>query len=155
MSSLAWRFGRESFGRAAISSGVATLCDYVTFEGLIRISASPAGVATFLGCVLGGIVNFSLNRYWAFGNRRPLLGAMLRYSAVSGTSAFANACLVLAQTTWLHLPARPAWLAARALVFAGLTYPLFRRWVFAAGSETNVSLLTTANSRDVGAQSVG
>lgn len=122
-------FLRGAVGRAALSSLVATLCDYGVFLLLVGLSVQ-AGVSTFAGCVVGGIVNFTVNRYWAFGAGGKLGRAVIRYAAVSGSSAVSNAVIVAIATALLGLSATPAWVVARALVFLSLTYPLFRTWVF-------------------------
>lgn len=118
-----------SVGRAAVSSIVATACDYGMFRCALVVCAWPA-LATLWGCVVGGVVNFTINRYWAFQHRGHVGRAMARYVTTSGTSALANVGLVALATSALEVPENPAWLGARVLVFLGLTYPLFRRWVF-------------------------
>jgi putative flippase GtrA len=121
--------GRGGIGRAVLSSLIATAADYALFVALVTVG-TWAALATLWGCVLGAIINFTLNRHWAFEHRGRVGGAMVRYVTTSGASALANAALVALATTGLGLPGRSSWLIARALVFLGLTYPLFRRWVF-------------------------
>lgn len=122
-------FGRGAIGRALLSSFLATLSDYLFFLTLVGLGTAP-GLATLIGCALGAIINFSINRWWAFGSSDPLIPAIFRYLAVSGSSAVANAVLVSLATAAAHLSAASAWVFARALVFMSLTYPLFRNWVF-------------------------
>ncbi len=126
-----WGMGvtRGGIGRATLSSFGATVCDYGAFSVLVSAGV-VAPVATLCGCVVGAVVNFTVNRFWAFDSRGSLLKAALRYATVSGTSAMANALLVAISTSGLGMSARPAWGLARCLVFLGLTYPLFRSWVF-------------------------
>jgi putative flippase GtrA len=126
-----WRMGvgRGGIGRATLSSVVATVCDFGAFSVLVSVGM-VAPVATLCGCAVGALVNFIVNRYWAFERCGSWLKAALRYAAVSGTSALANALLVAVATTGLGMSARSAWALARCLVFLGLTYPLFRGWVF-------------------------
>ncbi len=118
-----------SFVRASASSVVATALDYALFSLLVILGTLPA-VATLLGCVLGGVVNFTLNRLWAFDSRGPLFTASLRYVIVSAASAVANAALVFVCTEALAWSAQPSWWFSRVLTFTVLTYPLFRNWVF-------------------------
>jgi putative flippase GtrA len=130
-----WRFGvgRGGIGRATLSSAVATACDYFAFSVLVNMGTAAA-IATLLGCMVGAVVNFTVNRYWAFDSRGPWLRSVVRYATVSGTSALGNALLVAIVTSGLGWSARPAWVVARCLVFLGLTYPLFRGWVFGSKS---------------------
>ncbi|MGE5788052.1 MAG: GtrA family protein [Myxococcales bacterium] len=129
MSVLSSVFGRGAIGRALLSSFVATLSDYLFFSTLVEFGAAP-GLATLMGCAVGAVINFSINRWWSFGSSDSLVPAILRYVAVSGSSAIANAMLVSLATAAAGLSAGAAWVFARALVFLTLTYPLFRSWVF-------------------------
>jgi len=122
-------FRRGAIGRALLSSLVATLSDYLFFLTLVQFGTAP-GIATLMGCAVGAIINFSINRRWAFGSTDRLTSAILRYVAVSGSSAIANASLVSLATAAAGLSAASACVFARALVFLSLTYPLFRSWVF-------------------------
>lgn len=127
----AWHraFARGSLARAGLSSLGATFSDYVVFATLLQMSGMAA-VATLLGCVVGGLINFTVNRYWVFDGRSPIVASALRYSTVSGASALANALLVGIATVGLGASARPAWFVVRVLVFLAVTFPLFSRWVF-------------------------
>lgn len=136
-------FVRGAVGRAALSSLLATACDYGMFSILVGLHVH-AGIATFVGCVVGGLLNFSINRCWAFGATGGLAVALLRYAAVSGSSGASNSLLVAALTSLVGLSATAAWLLARSLVFLSLTYPLFRTWVF--GAPRSLNLASTASS---------
>jgi putative flippase GtrA len=125
--------GRGGVGRASLSSVGATLTDYAVFVALVHAGAL-APLATLCGCIVGGGLNFTINRYWAFRDGGPALRAILRYATVSGSSALANAALVWVATESLGMSPRLAWMCARVSVFLGLTYPLFRRWVFVSQS---------------------
>ena len=144
-------FERGGIARAVLSSAIATVTDYLLFAALVGAGA-VAAMATLLGCVVGGCVNFAANRYWAFAGRDSLLRSALRYATVSGTSALANSLLVGVATSGFGLSARPAWAAARGLVFVGLTYPLFRGWVFGVreqGLPTTATIRAAKQSLDV------
>lgn len=134
-------FVRGAVGRAALSSLFATACDYGVFSMLIGMQVH-AGLATFVGCLVGGLLNFAINRWWAFGGGGALAVALLRYAAVSGSSAASNSILVAVFTSLVGFSATAAWLLARALVFSILTYPLFRNWVF--GGQRTLELTSTA-----------
>jgi len=123
------RIGRGGIGRATLSSALATTCDYLLFSLALALG-SAAATATLLGCAVGAVVNFTLNRVWAFDGRSPWFRSVLRYAAVSSTSAFGNAAIVAMATRGVGWSASLAWAVARSVVFLGLTYPLFRGWVF-------------------------
>lgn len=122
-------FSRGGIGRAGSSSLVATATDYGVFSLLLRCGCTAA-LATLFGCLVGGIVNFTVNRKWAFRATSRLAPAALRYALVSGASAMVNALLVDVITVGFGMAARPTWGFVRFFVFMVFTFPLFRAWVF-------------------------
>jgi putative flippase GtrA len=119
--------------RSALSSAAATASDFALVVLLVWLGTSPP-LATFVGCVLGGVVNFTVNRVWAFGSDAPTGRQALRYLIVTAGSALFNAALVAAA---LLIPGAPyvlVWWVVRVVVFAGWNYPLHRDWVFLRSS---------------------
>jgi len=103
--------------------------DFALASALHRLGSS-AGLATFLGCVAGGGVAFSLSRGWTFqaGSARAL-PQLLRFLFVWLASALLNsagvpALLGLVSTFQL------AWVLVRGAVYLGWNYPLTRWFVF-------------------------
>lgn len=124
------RYFDRSFGRYALTSAAATGSDFVAAFTLHALGLSPAW-ATFVGCVVGGSVAFTLNREWTFraGTARAL-PQFLRFMFVWGTSALLNSCGVPALLPWLgSFPL--TWGVVRAGVYLGWNYPLSRWFVFA------------------------
>lgn len=123
------RFFDAAFGRYAATSALATGTDFVFAGSLHSLEAGPA-LATFLGCVAGGFVSFSLSRRWTFqaGAGRALPQA-LRFLFVWATSALLNSVgvpAVLSVASSFPL----AWGLVRAGVYLGWNYPLSRWFVF-------------------------
>ncbi len=116
------------FVRSALTSGLATGSDFIAANSLARAGASPA-VATVVGCVVGGLVAFSVNRRWAFRSEGKPLGELVRFVAVWAGSAFLNAWGVSALTL-AGLSFALAWAIVRGLVYAGWNYPMLRWFVF-------------------------
>ncbi|MDQ2646248.1 MAG: GtrA family protein [Myxococcota bacterium] len=124
------RLQRRTLLRSALTSAVATASDFAAAHALHGMEV-PATNATVLGCAVGGVVAFSLNRYWAFhareGRKRT---QVLRFLAVWATSALLNA----AGVGLLLLPGGGhftyAWLVTRGAVYLGWNYPLLRWFVF-------------------------
>jgi putative flippase GtrA len=125
------RFFDAAFGRYATTSALATLTDFTLFGSLHGLGVS-AGIATFLGCVAGGCVAFSLSRGWGFraGSARALPQA-LRFLVVWATSALLNSTAVPALLVWVSSPVL-AWALVRSSVYLGWNYPLSRWFVFSA-----------------------
>ncbi len=126
-------FFDAAFARYAATSALATGTDFVVAGSLHGVGFSAAS-ATFLGCVAGGVVAFSLSRRWTFqaGDARAL-PQVLRFLFVWATSAALNsgavpALLGLGAISSFAL----AWVVVRAAVYLGWNYPLSRWFVFAA-----------------------
>jgi putative flippase GtrA len=125
------RFFDAAFGRYATTSALATVTDFALFGSLHAIGVA-AGVATFLGCVAGGCVAFSLSRGWGFrAGAARALPQLLRFLGVWATSALLNSTGVTALLFWFSSPAL-VWALVRASVYLGWNYPLSRWFVFSA-----------------------
>jgi putative flippase GtrA len=121
---------RGGIGRAGLSSAFATLSDFALVFMLVSGLGISAPIATLVGCAFGAVVNFTVNRRWAFGSDAPTGSQALRYAFVSATSALWNAALVALLLLIPLAPYTVVWWIARAAVFAGWNYPLYRAWVF-------------------------
>ena len=123
--------GRGGMLRNSVAGAIATGSDF----GFVALFVSGFGVspplATLFGCVLGGVVNFTLNRSWAFTSTGPVSRMMRRYVLVSGGSALWNAFLVLVLLRIPGLPYQLVWWVVRGIVYFGWNYPLHKRYVFA------------------------
>jgi putative flippase GtrA len=123
------RFFDASFRRYAATSALATLTDFALASALHHLG-STAGIATFLGCVAGGGVAFSLSRGWTFqaGEARAV-PQLLRFVSVWLASALLNSAGVPALLGWLA-SFQVAWVIVRGAVYLGWNYPMNRWFVF-------------------------
>lgn len=122
--------GRGSLFRNSVAGAVATVADFGMVSGLVKLGVVSVPVATFFGCVLGGAINFSINRFWAFESRRSYVGQIGRYIAVSTASALLNSAAVAGLLLVSSWPYQVTWALARGAVFIGFNYPLHRYYVF-------------------------
>jgi putative flippase GtrA len=126
--------GRGSLARNAIAGAVATLADFALVSALVSWGRVSPPVATLWGCGFGGIVNFSVNRGWAFESSLPMRRSMVRYALVSASSALLNAGGVAGMLAVSKLiypaPYQVVWWLVRGLVYAFFNYPLQREYVF-------------------------
>jgi putative flippase GtrA len=119
--------------RASISSLVATAVDAVVYQGLLFVWLGRYGFAAAAAAVAGAIMNFLLNRQWAFpATEQSALIQAARYVVVS-TLTFVLLRLML----WLFIEVvgtgmRIAWIPAKILAFLLVSYPMQRWWVFRA-----------------------
>src|SRR5215216_4351843 len=119
------RFFDVAFRRYAATSALATATDFVVAGSLHGVGTSAA-LATFFGCVAGGVVAFALSRRWTFqaGSARAL-PQVLRFLFVWATSALLNSTGVPALLPLVG-SFSVAWSLVRVAVYLGWNYPLSR-----------------------------
>lgn len=139
--------GVGGIGRNLVSAVIATASDFALVYVLIEQMAFSAWLSTLLGCVLGGIVNFLINRIWAFESRAPALGQAARYTFVSASNALLNAGGVGALMLLPGFHPLVAWWIVRGLTFLTWNYPLHRDYVYvqANASPPHTSSLPVAS----------
>jgi phosphatidylglycerophosphate synthase/putative flippase GtrA len=128
------RPGRRShfsmLGFNAAAGAIATAVDFGVVLMLVEwMKLSPA-LATTLGCVVGGVVNYSINRIVTFRSSGARLPQMARYTLVSGTSALLNAGGVWLFTLHPQLAYTLGWWLVRGVVYFAWNLPLQRDYVF-------------------------
>lgn len=127
-----WRkaTGKGSILRNLISAMSATGVDFLVVVLLVQLASGDPRIATAAGCLVGGIVNFTMNRVWTFGSTAPAMSQAWRYTFVSTSSALLNSGGVAVLLFLPGLDYRIAWLIVRAAVFLTWNYPLHRDFVF-------------------------
>jgi putative flippase GtrA len=108
---------RRRFVRYALGSGVATAVSAVAFALAYRVLHAPPWLASGTAFVSGALVNFTANRFWAWGRRQRLgLGRdALSYAVLAIGTALAAAGVTSA-TAWLVGDADPT---RRAILVEG------------------------------------
>lgn len=123
--------GRGSLFRNATAGAIATAADFALVALLVERGLLSPALATAVGCGLGAVVNFTINRVWTFGSSAPKLGQAARYVFVSASSAALNSGLVAVMLLLPSLPYQLAWILVRGAVYLSWNFPLHRDWVFA------------------------
>jgi putative flippase GtrA len=119
--------------KASLSSVAATVADGVVYQLLLFALPSHYGFVAAAGAVAGAIVNFSINRHYTFARATErALPQAVRYVVVSLATFFALRLLLAASVEGLGWSPRIAWLPAKLLAFALVSYPAQRLWVFSA-----------------------
>ena len=125
------------FSAAVVASVVATGADFALVNVLVEWATLHPTLATFCGCALGGVINFVMNKFWAFrGNRGTTMTQSFRYAMVSGTSALLNSGGVGMLLLVPGLDYRIAWIIIRIAIYSAWNYPLQRNYVFPDTDET-------------------
>jgi putative flippase GtrA len=121
--------------RSAASGIAAGVFDFAVLVALVELAGLDCAIAAALAALVGAIVCFAMNRWWAFRDPRPLslaqVGAFV-VVAVGGAAITAGVVHVLASVL------RLAYLLAKAVsagvVFLAWSYPAQSRLVFATRS---------------------
>lgn len=117
--------------KAAISSGAATVTDGAVYQALLFVLPLHYGFVAGAGAVAGALVNFMINRHYTFAhNGQSALSQALRYAVVSLATFLALRFLLSGAVEGLGWSPRVAWLPAKLLAFALVSYPAQRLWVF-------------------------
>lgn len=124
------RSGLALLGLNAAAGAVATGVDFVSVLGMVEKLSFTPFIATALGCVLGGVVNYSMNRLLTFRSQGAVAPQMARYTLVSATSALLNAGGVALLTLHPQLAYTLGWWLARGAVYFAWNLPLQRDYVF-------------------------
>lgn len=122
------------------AGAIATGVDYVSVLSMVgKLSFSPLKfspvIATALGCVLGGVVNYTLNRVVTFKSQSAVAPQLARYTLVSAISAMLNAGGVALLMLYPQLDVAWGWWLARGVVYFAWNLPLHRDYVFNAPPE--------------------
>ena len=117
--------------KAALSSGAATIADGLVYQLFLFVLPQHYGVVAAAGAVAGAIVNFLINRHYTFNSTaQHAWPQALRYALVSLATFFALRLLLAGSVEGLGWSPRIAWLPAKLLAFALVSYPAQRLWVF-------------------------
>ncbi|WP_426756537.1 GtrA family protein [Myxococcus sp. Y35] len=124
------RSGKAILGLNALAGAVATAVDFALVLALVEWVGMLPAWATVLGCGLGAVVNYSLNRVFTFKSTGAVARQLARYSVVSGTSALLNAGGVALLTLHPQLAYALGWWMVRGVVYFAWNLPLQRDYVF-------------------------
>jgi putative flippase GtrA len=117
--------------KATLSSGAATIADGVVYQLLLFVLPGHYAVVAGVGAVAGAVVNFMINRHYTFArSAESMLPQAARYAAVSLATFVALRLLLAGAVEGLGWSPRVAWLPAKLLAFALVSYPAQRLWVF-------------------------
>lgn len=118
------------FLRNIASAIVATSVDFVLYFVLVNYLSFDPVVATALGCLLGAVTNYTMNRIWTFRSVGRPLPQIFRYAFVSGSSAGLNASGVAILLLVPSVNYLIAWMLVRAAVFITWNFPLQKDYVY-------------------------
>jgi putative flippase GtrA len=120
-----------TFIKANVASLVASACDFAFAILLREFFKVDDVVASVAGTVLGGIINFTICRYWAFDAAgRAMGGQVKRYFITWGGNLILNALGVYLLINHAGIDYRIAKLITSLTVAFAYNYPLQKKYVF-------------------------
>lgn len=128
-----WRRTWRDVAGASGASALATTLDGLLYAILVATwverGVVGVGVAAGLGAVLGGVVHWSLSRFWVFRRfEAPVARSAVGYFAMSWLAALFHGLL----TQWgsARLGNAVAWFVSKGIVWVAWTYPASRYLIF-------------------------
>jgi putative flippase GtrA len=123
------------FVKAQFSAFVGGLCDYLIMIFLVEVFGLYYVLAIAVSCMLGAVINFSLNKIWTFYSREKsyqftLPQQLRRFIFVVASSILLKMSGTFLLTTLSHLDYKISRLIADLLVSLLFNYVLQRYWVF-------------------------
>lgn len=116
-----------------MSGVVATSIDVLMLIFLVEVADVHVTLAAFFAAMAGGITNFLVNKFWAFGDASPIdIRQVTLYTMVSLVTAGFVAASLHVLAIFMGLPYLIAKAIAAVLVFLAWGYPAQSRLVFPA-----------------------
>jgi putative flippase GtrA len=120
--------------RAGSSSIASTLVDGTIYQ-LVLIGAGQGSrrymLAALVGGLFGAVTNFIINRYWTFrATHKPIGRQAMHFLGAAATTNFSLQVGLVLLVEVVRLNPRLAWVPAKVAVWALVSYPLARFFVF-------------------------
>ncbi|MBI2895229.1 MAG: GtrA family protein [Deltaproteobacteria bacterium] len=134
--SLSWTNRRARFLvmlRSAAAGMAGAALDFLILALLVELGGVVPAIATVVSALVGAVVNFFLNRSWAFRSRGPVWRQGGHYAIATAVWVALCAIVVHVCVGLARIPYLVARLVADVAVFLGWGFPA-SRWIFRTGS---------------------
>jgi len=126
------------FSKAQVSSGVGGVVDYLTMILFTEVFHLHYTISIAIGGVVGAIVNFSINKSWAFRSKvypyeHSFRKQLIRFILVAVNSILLKMSGTYLLTTFLKIDYKISRIIADLIVSVVFNYMLQRYWVFKRG----------------------
>ena len=122
------------FAKAQVSAFIGGVSDYLVMIALTELLGIHYTISILLSGIAGAIVNFSINRHWAFtseGSVQSPLGTQLsKFTFVVTGSILLKSLGTHLITRGTNLDYRISRLVVELIVSYGFNYSLLKYWVF-------------------------
>jgi putative flippase GtrA len=123
------------FIKAQFSAFTGGTCDYFIMIFFTEVIGTYYTISIAISCILGAVVNFSLNKKWSFyskeaGYRFSLPQQLWRFFLVVVSSIVLKIMGTYLITTFMHIDYKISRIIADMLISLCFNYVLQRYWVF-------------------------
>ncbi len=112
---------------------LATIAQYVLLIFCVEVIHTQAVLGSSLGYLLGGVVNYTLNRQHTFASKKMHRKAILQFTLVFIVAFFLNGTFLHAFQSFFNLPYLLAQIGTTALVLVW-NYLAHKFWTFRLGT---------------------
>jgi len=120
-----------SFGKAQLSAFLGGLSDFAIYTFCLQVLGYSAHGSNVISGGLGAIVNFSINRYWAFDSKTTAIGNQLwKFVLVVLGSITLKSTGIYLLVDYLFLNPFYSKLIVEVLVSLGFNFTMQKYWVF-------------------------
>ena len=132
------RFGLQRLLKFGLTGGAGFIVDFGLLWALKGVFGVPLAMATTAAYVVGGVVHYSLTRFWVFPqeHRQGEIGRIARYLSLAGANIVATLGIVLGLNA-LGLDYRVAKIIAVAALFFSNYWLTPRLVMISPGSRTS------------------
>ncbi len=120
-----------SFGKAQLSAFLGGLSDFAIYTFCLQVLGYSAHGSNVISGGLGAIVNFSINRYWAFDSKTTAIGNQLwKFVLVVIGSITLKSTGIYLLVDYLFFNPFYSKLIVEVLVSLGFNFTMQKYWVF-------------------------
>lgn len=119
------------FGKSQVSAFVGGIVDYIVMVALTELCGVYYVYSIIVGGIIGAIVNYTINRYWAFdAKEESTMTQIPKFVIVVMGSIFLKASGTYLCTELLGIDYKISRIIVDAFVSFGFNYMLQKHWVF-------------------------
>jgi putative flippase GtrA len=120
---------------SGIASGITAVAEYLLYISLVEFASVHYVVSALFAGAFGIVLNFGLNRFWAFRDTvAGGFGQFIRYAVVTGIGIGGGAGILYFLVDFLGIPYWIGWAIQNLSVFLVWTYPTNRYFIFPAAA---------------------
>lgn len=123
-----------TFAKAQLSAFLGGVLDYIVMIGCTELLHIHYTVSIIISGTIGAVLNFSLNRYWTFKDKKadqsPVSSQLIRFCLVVSGSVLLKAFGTYLLTSGLKIDYKISRLIIDLMVSLGYNFILQKYWVF-------------------------